>query len=129
MEPNLRLESITSLGALRAVDHLSLIQDLITDDWPAMRAAALRAAAAMDQESFGLVLSGLDSRPALDGHGRRWPRSSGTLPVEVADGRLRPMLQDEDKRVVPAVLRALVRMRAPGCRDRAASPICASRIR
>jgi cyclophilin family peptidyl-prolyl cis-trans isomerase/HEAT repeat protein len=112
MEPNLRLEAVASLAALRAVDHLSIIQDLITDDWPAMRAAALRAAAAMDPESFSLVLSGLDSD-------RHWTVRAalaeimGTMPAEIANGRLQPMLQDEDKRVVPAVLRALVRMRAP----------------
>jgi cyclophilin family peptidyl-prolyl cis-trans isomerase len=111
MEPNLRLESIVALGALRAYEQLPLIQDFITDDWPAMRAAALVAAAAVDQESFGLVLSGLDSdrhwtvRAALAG-------VLGTLPAEIADGRLRPLLQDEDKRVVPAALRALVRMGA-----------------
>jgi cyclophilin family peptidyl-prolyl cis-trans isomerase/HEAT repeat protein len=112
LEPNLRLESVTALGALRAVDHLSLVQDLMTDEWPAMRAAALRAAVAIDQESFALVLSGLDKD-------RHWMVRAAladvlaTLPDAVAVERARPMLQDEDKRVVPSVLRALVRLRVP----------------
>ena len=93
MEPNLRLEAIASLGALRAVDHLSLIQDFITDEWPAMRAAALRAAAAMDQESFGLVLSGLDADRhwMVTGGARRGPghpacRGRGRTPETDAAG-------------------------------------------
>ena len=112
MEPNLRLESVVALGALQATEHLPLVQDLMTDDWPAMRAAALRAAAAIDQENFSLVLSGLD----MDRH---WTVRAALadvlqrLPAELAVDRVRPMLKDEDKRVVPAVLRALVRLRVP----------------
>ncbi len=80
------------------------VQDLLTDAWPAMRAAALRAAAAIDQESFMLVLSGLDPdrhwsvRAALADVARR------RCPPSVAPTALRAMLQDEDKRVIPAVL-------------------------
>ena len=112
LDSNLRLEAVTALGTLKAVDQLPLVQDLITDDWPAMRAAALRAAAAIDQESFALVLSGLD----MDRH---WlVRAAladvlGAQPPAIAVERVRPMLQDEDKRVVPAVLRALVQLRVP----------------
>jgi cyclophilin family peptidyl-prolyl cis-trans isomerase len=112
IESNLRLEAVTALGTLRAVDHLPLIQDLMTDDWPAMRAAALRAAASIDQESFSLVLSGLD----MDRH---WTVRAalaevlGTLPQEVSVERARAMLADEDKRVIPSVLRALVRLKVP----------------
>ena len=111
-EGSLRLEAVAALGALKAVDHVPLVQDLITDEWPAMRAAALRAAAAMDPDSFALVLSGLDAD-------RHWLVRAAladvlaTLPPEVAVERVRPMLQDDDKRVVPAALRALVRLRVP----------------
>ena len=110
MEGSLRLEAVTALGALKAAEHVPLVQDLITDDWPAMRAAALRAAAAIDPESVSLVLSGLD----LDRH---WTVRAAladvlaTLPAEVAVDRVRPLLQDEDKRVVPAALGALVRLK------------------
>ncbi|HZB26665.1 MAG TPA: peptidylprolyl isomerase [Vicinamibacterales bacterium] len=109
-EGSLRLEAVAALGALKATDHVPLVQDLITDDWPALRAAALRAAADIDPEGFALVLSGLD-------HDRHWLVRAAladvlaTLPAEVAVDRVRPLLQDEDKRVVPAALRALVRLK------------------
>lgn len=112
MESNLRLEAVTALGNLKAAEHLAVIQDLMTDDWPAMRAAALRAAVLVDRESFSLVLSGLDAD-------RHWTVRAAladilaTLPPEVSTERLRPMLQDEDRRVVPSALRALVRQRVP----------------
>ena len=112
IESNLRLEAVNALGALKAVDQLPVIQDLMTDDWPPMRAAALRAAALVDPESFSLVVSGLDAD-------RHWTVRAAladilaTLPPQVSLERLRPMLQDQDKRVVPAVLRALVRHRVP----------------
>lgn len=112
IEPNLRLEAVTALATLKAVEQVPLIHDLMIDDWPAMRAAALRAAAAIDQESFGLVLSGLD----VD---RNWTVRAAladvlaTLPPEISVERVRPMLQDDDKRVVPSVLRALVRLNVP----------------
>ena len=112
IEPNLRLEAVGALGSLKAAEHLPVIQDLMTDDWPAMRAAALRAAALVDRESFSLVLSGLDSD-------RHWTVRAAladvlaTLPPEVSIERLRAMLQDQDKRVVPSVLRALVRHHVP----------------
>ena len=72
----------------------------------------MRAAAAIDAEGFVLLLSGLDE----DSH---WNVRTtlaevlGTLPAETAMGRLRGMLDDEDKRVVPAVLAGLARLRAP----------------
>ncbi len=112
LDANVRLEAVTALGALKAVNHLPLVQDLMTDEWPAMRAAALRAAAAIDQENFSLVLSGLDTD-------RHWTVRAvladvlGTLPGEVSVERARAMLADEDKRVIPAVLRTLVRLRVP----------------
>ena len=112
IESNLRLEAVTALGNLKDAEHLAVIQDLMTDDWPAMRAAALRAASLVDRESFSLVLSGLDTD-------RHWTVRAAladvlaTLPPEVSTERLRPMLQDEDKRVVPPALRALVRQRVP----------------
>ena len=110
IDPNVRLEAVTALGELKSVEHLPLVQDLITDDWPTMRAAATRAAALIDADNFALILSGLDRdthwtvRAAL-------AEVLGTLPANVSVDRLRPMLQDEDKRVVPAVLRALARLK------------------
>jgi HEAT repeat protein len=50
--PNLRLEAVTALGTLRAAEGLPVVQDLLSDEWPTLRAAALRAAAAIDEEGF-----------------------------------------------------------------------------
>jgi cyclophilin family peptidyl-prolyl cis-trans isomerase len=89
-----------------------VIQDLLTDPWPALRGAALRSVAAIDREGFVLLLSGLDPDP-------HWTVRAvladvlGTLPAETSLRRLQDMLGDEDKRVVPPVLAGLVRLRAP----------------
>ena len=110
---NLRIEAVTTLGDLRAIDQLPIIQDLMTDEWPALRAAALRAASAMDPDNFTLILSGLETD-------RHWlgraalADALGTLPPDVAVDRVTALLKDEDKRVVPHALRALVRLKAPG---------------
>ncbi len=113
LEPNLRLEAVTALAAMSAEDELPVILDLITDEWPAMRAAAIRAAAAINPEHFTLILSGLETD-------RHWlgrvalAESLGLLDQSVALERLATLLKDEDRRVIPAVLRALVRLKAPG---------------
>jgi cyclophilin family peptidyl-prolyl cis-trans isomerase len=90
-----------------------------------MRAAALRAAAAIDQESFVAVLAGMEP----DRHWRvraALAEALGTFPAELATDRVRSMLQDEDKRVIPAVLSSLVRLKASDVRgvllDRLADP-------
>jgi cyclophilin family peptidyl-prolyl cis-trans isomerase len=111
-DPNLRLEAISALGALRGASALAVVQDLISDPWPVMRIAALRAAAAIDQESFLVILASLEP----DAHWSVRSAMAGilaALPADVATERLRAMLQDEDKRVIPAVLRALVRLKVP----------------
>ncbi len=112
-DPNVRLESVASLGQLRVPDGIVVAQDLMTDDWPAMRAAAIRAVAAADPESFPGVLASLTP----DTHWRvrvALAETMGTLPAAVAADRLRSMLQDEDKRVIPSVLASLARMKAEG---------------
>jgi cyclophilin family peptidyl-prolyl cis-trans isomerase/HEAT repeat protein len=111
-DPNVRLQTVTALGTLRATEGLPIVQDFLTDPWPTMRSTALRAAAAIDAESFVLVLSGMEPDP-------QWTVRAAlaevlaTLPPEVALERVRSMLQDEDRRVVPAVLTALARLKAP----------------
>jgi cyclophilin family peptidyl-prolyl cis-trans isomerase/HEAT repeat protein len=113
VEPNVRLEAVTALGALKGVDALPAIQDLLTDDWPALRAAALRAAAAVDPDAFVLLLSGLEPD-------RHWMVRAAladvlaTLRAETAADQLRAMLNDADKRVVPAAIEALARLHVSG---------------
>jgi cyclophilin family peptidyl-prolyl cis-trans isomerase/HEAT repeat protein len=111
VHPNIRLESVKALGAIGAAEELATVQDLWTDEWPAMRAAALRAAAAIDRESFIAVLAGLEPD-------RHWQvraalaETLGSFPADLATDRVRSMLQDDDKRVIPAVLSALARLKA-----------------
>jgi HEAT repeat protein/cyclophilin family peptidyl-prolyl cis-trans isomerase len=109
---NVRLEAVQALGTLEASQALDLVQNLLTDEWTPMRIAALRALASIDQESFTFVLAGIEPdrdwrvRAALAG-------LLAGLPGEIGLNRLRPMLNDEDKRVIPAVLDAMARLRAP----------------
>jgi cyclophilin family peptidyl-prolyl cis-trans isomerase/HEAT repeat protein len=112
VNPNLRLETAVALGTLHLSDALPIVQDFLTDPWPALRAAALRSAAAIDPDNFVLVLSSMDP----DG---QWTVRAAlaevlsTLPPEVALARVRAMLNDEDKRVLPSVFAALVRLKSP----------------
>ena len=111
VDGTLRMEALTTIAAMKAIDQLPIVQDLITDDWPALRAAAIRAAAAIDPDTFTLILSGLEvdrywvGRAAL-------AEALGAQPAETALPRLMTLLKDEDKRVVPHVLRSLVRQKA-----------------
>ncbi len=115
-DPNLRLEAVSALGSLKGTAALPVVQDLITHPWPVLRIAALRAAAAIDPESFVVILASLDPDP-------HWTVRSAlagilaTLPEEIAVDRLRAMLADEDKRVLPAVLRGLVRLKVADAPD------------
>jgi HEAT repeat protein len=112
-DPNVRLEAVTALGALKSHEALPFIQDLLTDEWPTMRAAAVRASAAIDPEGFVVLLSGMEPDP-------HWTVSAaiaevlGAMPAEVAIDRLQPMFDDQDKRVVPPAIEGLAKLNAPG---------------
>ena len=116
VDPNVRLEAVTALGTMRSREGLPYVQELITDEWPTMRVAAVRAAAAIDPEGFPLLLSGLEPDP-------HWiVRAAiadvlGTVRADVALARLRPMLDDQDKRVIPSVIGSLTRLKAPGLEE------------
>ena len=83
---------MTALGSLHATAALPAIQDLLTDDWPTMRAGALRAAAQIDPDAFLLTLSGMEPD-------RHWiVRAAladvlGSLSAEVATERVRALLE------------------------------------
>ena len=62
-DPNVRLEAVAALGALKDQASLDLVLDAMTDPWPAMRAAGLRALKDIDLDTFVIVLSGLDADP------------------------------------------------------------------
>jgi len=112
-DPNVALEAVSALAALRSEAGLPYVQDLVTDDWPTMRAAAIRGCAAIDPAGFPTLLSGMEPDP-------HWivraaiADALGSMPASFAVARLRVMLDDADKRVVPDVLNSLTKLKAPG---------------
>jgi cyclophilin family peptidyl-prolyl cis-trans isomerase/HEAT repeat protein len=103
----IRRQALLTLAALPAESRLrARIVPLVGDRSPWIRAAALAALARTDRDNFALVLSGMDPDPVW------WVRASlatalGGLGDEMSVGILHAMLQDEDERVLPAVLEAL----------------------
>jgi cyclophilin family peptidyl-prolyl cis-trans isomerase/HEAT repeat protein len=112
LHPNIRLETVIALGALRAESATPALHDLLTSPWPSLRAAALRAVSETDPENFVLLLSGLDPDPHWSVRAAL-ADALAALPSASAVERVRAMLQDEDQRVIPAVLKALVALKAP----------------
>jgi cyclophilin family peptidyl-prolyl cis-trans isomerase/HEAT repeat protein len=112
-DPNVALDAVSALATLKSEAALPYIQDLITDDWPTMRAAAIRACAAIDPAGFPTLLSGMEPDP-------HWivraaiADALGTMPASFAAARLRTLLDDPDKRVVPSALDSLTQLKAPG---------------
>jgi cyclophilin family peptidyl-prolyl cis-trans isomerase/HEAT repeat protein len=113
----LRREALLALASLppdRALrDRLAAF---VGDREPWIRAAALTALAHTDPDDLALVLSGMDPDPVW------WVRASlatalGAGGGEVDVGILHAMLQDEDPRVVAAVLGALRVARGRDSRD------------
>jgi cyclophilin family peptidyl-prolyl cis-trans isomerase/HEAT repeat protein len=108
----LRLEALTALGTVGGT-NVDLLLDLLSESWPPLRAAAMRALVATDPDTFVTALSGLD--PDRDWTVRAAQAGAlGTLGSEQAQPRLMAMLRDRDQRVVPSVLQALVRIKAAG---------------
>jgi cyclophilin family peptidyl-prolyl cis-trans isomerase/HEAT repeat protein len=110
--PNVRLEAVSALGALKNQVALPYVQGFVIDDWPILRAAAIRASAAIDPEGFLTLLSGMEPDPHWIVRGAI-ADVLGRLPGDVAVDRLRAMLDDQDKRVVPSVIAGLARLKAP----------------
>ncbi len=114
-DPHVRLEAVAALGGIRTdampavVDRLL---DMMTDSSPPMRAAALKSLAAWDREQFVAVLSALDPDPHWSVRAQL-ATVLGDLGADLGVARLLAMLGDSDQRVVPAVLDALVKLKAP----------------
>src|SRR5439155_24377791 len=114
-DPQVRLETVAALGGFRAAAPAGLydeLLDVLTDPSPPVRAAALRAVAAVDPEGFVTVLSGLDPDPHWSVRAAL-ATTLGTLTPDVVLARLRSMLADQDQRVIPSVLASLARLKAP----------------
>jgi cyclophilin family peptidyl-prolyl cis-trans isomerase/HEAT repeat protein len=112
LDPLLRIEVINALGPTRTPGALSPLLDLVSHPTPAVRAAAFRSLRDLDPPDFLLVLSGLDTDP--DWSVRAAVASLlGALDRDTALPRLSAMLLDSDVRVIPSVLAALVKIKAP----------------
>ena len=114
-DPQVRLEAVTALGGIRAAASsivLERLLDLMTDSSPPMRAAALRSMAALDPAEFVAVLSGLDPDPHWSVRAQL-AAVLGGMSLDLGMARLESMLNDADQRVVPSVLDALVKLKAP----------------
>jgi HEAT repeat protein/cyclophilin family peptidyl-prolyl cis-trans isomerase len=112
IDPQLRLEAVTAAGGVRTQGVIDLLLDVLADPSPPVRAAAIRSLAQLDADNFITVLSGLDPDP-------HWTVRAalasvlGTLTPEIGLPRLQAMLDDQDERVIPAVLASLAALRAP----------------
>jgi cyclophilin family peptidyl-prolyl cis-trans isomerase/HEAT repeat protein len=117
LDPNVRLEAVVAIGALAATGSripqaADALMDLAADPWPAMRSQALRALAAVDADQFVFALSGLDPDPVWSVRAAL-AAALASVPAEIAAPRLRLMLDDTDRRVIPAVLDALTELKVP----------------
>ena len=105
-DPNVRLEVVAALGALKDQASLNLVLDAVTDAWPAMRAAGLRALKDIDLDTFVIVLSGLDADP----HPSVRTAVVSLLPAlgpERATPRLAAMMDGRDPAVAAAAVEAM----------------------
>src|SRR5260221_13963703 len=77
-----------------------------------MRRPAVRATAAIDPQGFLTVLSGMEP-DAYWGVRAAMADALPAMPPDIAIDRLRAMLDDQDKRVVPSVIDGLTKLKAP----------------
>jgi HEAT repeat protein/cyclophilin family peptidyl-prolyl cis-trans isomerase len=109
---NLALEAVTALASSGDREVFGTMLDLLTDSWPAMRAAAITGAAKLDPEGFLLVISSFDRDPD-------WSvrvaiaNALGGLPADRATAGLQDLANDDDVRVRGPALEALARVGAP----------------
>lgn len=112
LNPMVRSEVLLALGESEAAVSMDAFVDFMGDPLPTVRLAALQGFAKRDDDSFLAVLSGLDP----DQHwGVRAGLATllGSKEAERALPRLSPMLADADARVIPSVLTAMTKLKAP----------------
>ena len=109
---NLALEAVTALGRARDARAFDTLLDLVNDPWPALRAAALESAAAVEPDRFLFVIPSLGAdrdwsvRAALAG-------ILANLPADRVRDALVDLAADPDLRVRGPALTALVKVGAP----------------
>jgi cyclophilin family peptidyl-prolyl cis-trans isomerase/HEAT repeat protein len=113
LNPMVRAETLLALGESAGEVSVDAFVDFMGDSLPTVRLAALQGFAKRDDDTFLTVLSGLDPDP-------HWSVRAGlatilgTKDAERSLPRLTPMLADSDMRVVPSVLTAMAKLKAPG---------------
>ena len=113
MNPMVRAETLLALGESAATVSVDAFIDFVGDPMPTVRLAALQGFAKRDDDTFLTVLSGLDPDP-------HWSVRAGLATILGSKDparslpRLTPMLADDDARVIPAVLTAMTKLKAPG---------------
>lgn len=107
----LALEAVAALGTLGRRDAFDALVDLFGDSDPAVRAAALAAAARVDGERFLVVLSGLASDPDWSVRSALATMLS-TFPSERVRPALIDLARDSEARVQSAALQALFEIKA-----------------
>ena len=112
LDAALRNESIAAFATLADRRAQERLVDLLFDRIPNVRAGATRALARIAPEDFLVTLSGLDPDPDWTVRVAQATALAG-VPGGAGVTRLQLMLADQDPRVVPAVLAALVAIKAP----------------
>jgi len=113
LNPMVRAETLLALGESAAEVTSDAFVDFLGDPLPTVRLAALQGFAKRGDDTFLTVLSGLDPDP-------HWSVRAGLATIlgskdpERSLPRLTPMLADTDARVIPSVLTALTKLKAPG---------------
>ena len=108
----LRLATLEALEQRPAPGSTAMFVELMTVPWPPMRAAALKALARNDPETFMLVLSGLGQDPDWRVRAAR-AEALAHVDAGTAIPQLVGLLGDDEPRVIPFVLRALATLQPP----------------
>lgn len=112
LELPLLLETVSAIGAARAVAAFDHVVDLLTDRRAAVRAAALPVAARLDPDSFLLVVTSLPPDPDWSVRAALATSLAGLEPDRVRVPLLE-LVADQDQRVQAPALRALAQVGAP----------------
>jgi len=112
LNPMARAETLLALGDSAGDVSVDAFVDFLGDPLPTVRLAALQGFAKRGDDTFLTVLSGLDPDP-------HWSVRAGLATILGAQDperslpRLTPMLGDADARVIPSVLTAMTKLKAP----------------
>jgi cyclophilin family peptidyl-prolyl cis-trans isomerase/HEAT repeat protein len=112
LNPMLRAEALRAAAACGLDTTQDFVVDMLSDPAPTVREAAFQVVAKDDDDSFMAVLSGLDPDPHWSVRAQLATVLASKDP-ERSLPRLTRMLTDQDERVIPAVLKALVKLKAP----------------